>query len=343
MTQQEKQEAPKSPSPKTIDTARKAELSGACVKQFSDASAEGADEDFKKTTDKLKNCQGEDQAKDAVRAQRVLSGDTGLDGSSMGGGRIATNNVSRLVAGGSLAEQEKERKKKLNAVLKLSRDIAKRIAELDSKIADYDRKIRTMEEDIFTPEELAELDKLSPEERFKKAQEDMKEKVANGDITQAQYDQWLIFNQERDAARIERDHVQSEFDQTKGLKGQEKVNALQKIVNENNIDAVRQERHILEEEAKEQVEVAIWKKDDDGVVYKQEAQDTFDSFLDDTEMLGETSQTKSFASEIASNSGFETKLCPIKTAFNTASQNCEELEKDVIISVDKDFDTIKLS
>lgn len=176
--------------------------------------------EFKKATE---------NAKDAVRAQRILNDETNPDGNSMGGGKIATSAVATIIAaGGTHSEQEKDRKKKLNAVLKLAGDIAKRIAkriaELDQEIEDlekdiakFNKEIRTIEEDVFNEEELAEFDKLPPAERYEEMREAMNKKLASGDVTKEQYDAWFLLNSSRDAAQAALDAKNVQRDQLKTM------------------------------------------------------------------------------------------------------------------------------
>lgn len=91
------------------------------------------------------------------------------------------------------------------ALLALQAALDGQLAALDLQIAETQQKIDDIEKAVFTREELEEFDKLPPDERFDAVNAAMREKVANGKMSQAQYDEWLRLNEKQRELQARRD------------------------------------------------------------------------------------------------------------------------------------------
>tara|TARA_R110002096_G_scaffold426829_1_gene637057 strand:+ start:1582 stop:2439 length:858 start_codon:yes stop_codon:yes gene_type:complete len=203
--------------------------------------------------------------------------------------------------------KKKEEETKSHA-MRISKAIAQQIndhlAKLDAKIETLNKQIRAIEESVFTKEELEEFDKLSPDERFKKMQEEMKKKLERGEINQDDYDLWLLSTLDRNAFQNEKDIVSDKLANAQTDEG------LTKIVEEHDIDAVRNERHSLNESDKALVEGKIEDIKDDG-------NKDFSSVLG---ALGTDTFTKITPSQYAKEGNpLKDKAPAVRCDFNSAS------------------------
>jgi hypothetical protein len=79
------------------------------------------------------------------------------------------------------------------------------IAELDAQIAEYEKQIADIENNVFTPMEMVAFDALPPEDRRSAIDQAMRDKVANGEMNQAEYDRWKRLQDKLNAAKTERE------------------------------------------------------------------------------------------------------------------------------------------
>ena len=84
------------------------------------------------------------------------------------------------------------------------------IVKLDRQIAEYDRKIDDFENRHFTEEERKRFNALPKKDQFAAKDAAYREKVARGEMSQAEYDLWKEWNADRAQAQHERDQVAKE-------------------------------------------------------------------------------------------------------------------------------------
>lgn len=112
--------------------------------------------------------------------------------------------IARNQSGGAIArKKEEERKRFVRAMYRAISEYER----LSAEIAALDEKIAAFEDDVFTDEEKRRIGKL-PKDQQEKARADlMQEKLRLGLITQDQYDQWLQWKTDREAAAAKRTQV----------------------------------------------------------------------------------------------------------------------------------------
>lgn len=96
-------------------------------------------------------------------------------------------------------EKEKEKKGLDPLTLMLMQDIAR----IEREIASLEARIDAIEERVFTAEERARFEALPEEERRRAKDAAMRERVARGEMTQAEYEEWQKLQDEIAAKRKE--------------------------------------------------------------------------------------------------------------------------------------------
>ncbi|MGB0696270.1 MAG: hypothetical protein ACPGOY_11515 [Rhodospirillaceae bacterium] len=121
---------------------------------------------------------------------------------------------------------EKEKERRIAQAKERSKSDARRLAmaalqaqmdALDAKIAALRNKIDDFEEKHFTAEELAYFASLPEEDQFDAKNDAMKDKLARGEITQAEYDAWLDWSQDHDAMKAQRAAMEQKMQRMENL------------------------------------------------------------------------------------------------------------------------------
>jgi len=104
------------------------------------------------------------------------------------------------------AEEKRRKARDADYMLRLQAEIV----ELERRIADYDLRIVDIEKRVFTPEERAMLDALPEEQRRQTADAMIRQRVADGKATQAEYEEWKRLQSARADAKAELADKQAE-------------------------------------------------------------------------------------------------------------------------------------
>lgn len=146
-------------------------------------------------------------AKDLERLIENLSVDgmmDGVEGGVVGSGlRGGSTLATTMGPGGNATKRDEERRKFTRAMYRAMKEYER----LSAEIAELDAKIAAFEDDVFTDEDKQRIGKL-PKDQQQQAKIDLMQlKLQQGLITQAEYDQWLKWQQERDAKAAQRAEV----------------------------------------------------------------------------------------------------------------------------------------
>ncbi|MFC3229155.1 hypothetical protein ACFOGJ_18055 [Marinibaculum pumilum] len=101
-------------------------------------------------------------------------------------GRILSGSATARLQDQAAQQEEKAKRAHQNYMDILMADIAR----LNREIASLEERIAEFEDSVLTPEERAEIDALPEDEQFDATDRILREKVANGTLSQSGYDYW---------------------------------------------------------------------------------------------------------------------------------------------------------
>lgn len=204
------------------------------------------------------------------------------------------------------------------------------IDQLNEEIAVLDERITEFEDRHFTDEERAYFATLSEEDRFAAKDKAMRDKLANGEITQAEYDQWKTWNEQRAAKMQDRDRVEDR---------------VTKVANQTDAQRILETETAATAEAAAQrvggaqarlVEAVTETKDDSGNIAKDNNFDDLLAGLDSKEASTTPDNQQSFAAQTLPDAAFSNKLPAIREQFDIAAEQTTQPQAAIRISLNTD-------
>lgn len=226
---------------------------------------------------------------------------------------------------------EKARKERAETAMYLAM-----LQQLDAEIAALDIEIDDILAKHLSPDEMAYLDDIEdPEERAREQMRIMREKLATGEITQAQFNQFEDRWNARAGYMANRTEVQAKLSAAQTAEERQEI-----IVNED-IDTVREARHELDIEIQQEVVDGLEVRDDEGSA-ERDAGFGFAEIMAGTNALGGSSlalsnggNNHSFAASTSTEPPFSTSLPEMRKQFDIATH--QQAETSAVAQVDIDL------
>lgn len=246
-------------------------------------------------------------------------------------GRAREGMYNNAAAEQAQKRAEKARKERAETAMYLAM-----LQQLDAEIAALNIEIDDILAKHLSPDEMAYLDDIEdPEERAREQMRIMREKLATGEITQAQFNQFEDRWNARAGYMANRTEVQAKLSTAQTAEERQEI-----IVNED-IDTVREARHELDIEIQQEVVDGLEVRDDAGNTAKTNDVSAFSTVMGGASVLGEggtlsnNGGMQSFAALTSSDRPFTASLPKLQEQFVAAAH--EQAKASAVAQVDIDL------